>query len=172
MPVAPNTAQYRPILKPGYKWFFNREKSLGKLQIPDSSTIQPDCEVDSTAKIGRWVTIESGSIIKAEVVIGTRRENATEADGVTIGSDAKFYKKAHVEEGVQIGDRPVLAFASRVEKRTVLADDVIVGTDGVVGEGAEVGDGVCVGSDCTIKPGAEVDPGVYINKHRPHPAKA
>ena len=86
------------------KWFFNMKNDHKKLQIPETSTIQPDCKVHPKAHIGNWVTTGKNCSINKHAVVGTRRPNSTNLDGVIIGDNVTIKKEARVKPGCTVPD--------------------------------------------------------------------
>ena len=83
--------------------------------------IHPNAIVDSSAKIGNNITIESGAIIEADVTIH---------DGTFIGANTYIGKKSKIGSDCKIYQNVVLYHEVHIGNNTIIHASAVIGCDG------------------------------------------
>jgi len=83
--------------------------------------VHPKSFIDSSAKIGKDVTIEAGAVIEAEVELG---------ENTFIGANVFIGKNSRIGSGCKIFQNVVIYDTTIIGKRSVIHGSVVIGCDG------------------------------------------
>ncbi|XP_031635771.1 uncharacterized protein LOC116348794 [Contarinia nasturtii] len=133
--------------------------------------VHPDAKIDPTARLGSFVDIDTGVIVKAHAHIGSFASIASSTligENTNIGSHAKIGQRCNIENNVTIktfakfGNDNVLRSGSVFAQFSSIGNNVIFGNRVVMNEHAVVNDGAEIGDDSFLDEFSSVDFNVKI----------
>lgn len=140
---------------------------VGRAEIGDNSIIDGHCHIYDKVKIGKWVTINAGTVIGSEG-FGYERNDEGKLEkfphigGVTIEDYVDIGANTCIDRGT-LGDT-VIKEGAKIDNLVHIAHNITVGKDAAVIANAMVGGSVDIGERAWLAPSATIMDRITIGR--------